>query len=36
MIFLAGGFLAVGAIASGIVFISVKLIKKAISKNREE
>lgn len=35
-VFLAGGFLAVGAIAAGIVFVAVKLIKKAISKNREE
>ena len=34
--FLAGGFLAVVAIAAGIVFVAVKLIKKAISKNREE
>ncbi len=34
--FLAGGFLAVGAIVAGIVFVAVKLIKKAISKNREE
>ena len=34
--FIAGGFLAVGAIAAGFVFIAVKLIKKAISKNREE
>ena len=34
--FIAGGFLAVGAIAAGIVFVAVKLIKKVISKNREE
>ena len=34
--FLAGGFLAVGAIAAGIVLIAVKLVKKAVSKNKEE
>ena len=34
--FLAGGFLAVGAIAAGIVYIAIKLVKKAISKNKEE
>lgn len=34
--FFAGGFLAVGAIAAGVVLIAVKLIIKAISKNREE
>ena len=34
--FIAGGFLAVGAIAAGIVLIAVKLIEKAILKNREE
>ena len=34
--FIAGGFLAVGAIPAGIVLIAVKLVKKAISKNKEE
>lgn len=34
--FIAGGFLAVGAIAAGIVYIAIKLVKKAISKNKEE
>ena len=34
--FIAGGFLAVGAIAAGIVLIAVKLVKKAISTNKEE
>ena len=34
--FIAGGFLAAGAIAAGIVYIAIKLVKKAISKNREE
>lgn len=34
--FIAGGFLAVGAIAAGIVLIAVKLVKKAVSKNKEE
>lgn len=34
--FIAGGFLAVGAIAAGIVLIAIKLVKKAISKNKEE
>ena len=34
--FLAGGFLAAGAIAAGIVYIAIKLVKKAISKNKEE
>ena len=33
---IAGGFLAVGAIAAGIVLIAVKLVKKAVSKNKEE
>ena len=34
--FIAGGFLAVGTIAAGIVLIAIKLVKKAISKNKEE
>ena len=34
--FAAGGFLIICGISAGIVFIAVKLIKKAISKNREE
>ena len=34
--FIAGGFLAAGAIAAGIVYIAIKLVKKAISKNKEE
>ena len=34
--FIAGGFLAVGAIAAGIVFGAVKLIQFAVRKNKKE
>ena len=34
--FIAGGFIIIGGAVFGIVYIAAKLIKKAISKNREE
>lgn len=34
--FLAGGFAIIGGVTFGIIYISIKLIKKAISKNKEE
>ena len=34
--FIAGGFLAVGAIAAGIVFGAVKLIEFAVRKNKNK
>ena len=34
--FAAGGFIIIVGISGGIIFLAAKLIKKAISKNKEE
>ena len=34
--FIGAEFLIIAGISAGIIFLAVKLIKKAISKNREE
>ena len=34
--FWAGGFIIIVGISAGLIFVAVKLIRKAVSKNKEE
>ncbi len=34
--FITGGLVIIGGVSAGIIFLAVKLIKKAILKNKEE